>query len=172
MILDSTADNLSFLSWAPLIPNQFTNKFNFTLNFMHFADLLLILSIHEVHVRCMWLNKVLSASCKLGMHTYKPQVKISSRTCIHALSRALRLRTSRSLLRWAPMLPRVLGLRTPPPDWGGLQRCHMSYGFGPRLLAEVGSSTTTCPTALDRPSLLRWAPVLPHVSWLRILPPY
>jgi hypothetical protein len=51
-----------------------------------------------------------------------------------------------SLLRWAPALPHALRLRTPlplpyvqwlqtsPPCWGGLWRCQMSSGFGPRLL--------------------------------------
>jgi hypothetical protein len=50
-----------------------------------------------------------------------------------------------SQLRWAPLLPRVLWLRTSPPSWGGLWHCHVSYDFGPRLPVEVGSDTTTCP---------------------------
>jgi hypothetical protein len=46
----------------------------------------------------------------------------------------------------------------------------MSYGSGPRLSTEVGSGTATCPMATDLASWLRWAPTLPHVLWLRILP--
>jgi hypothetical protein len=33
-----------------------------------------------------------------------------------------------SRLMWAPMLSRVLCLRTSPIGWGGLQRCHVSHG--------------------------------------------
>jgi hypothetical protein len=33
-----------------------------------------------------------------------------------------------SWLRWALVLPSVLWLRTLPPGWGGLQRCHVSHG--------------------------------------------
>jgi hypothetical protein len=28
-------------------------------------------------------------------------------------------------------------------------RCHVPYGYGPRLLAEMGFGATTCPMALD-----------------------
>jgi hypothetical protein len=44
---------------------------------------------------------------------------------------------------------------------------------GPRshLLAEVSSGAATCSSALDLASLSRWALVLPHVTWLRALPP-
>jgi hypothetical protein len=52
-----------------------------------------------------------------------------------------------SLLRWAPTLSRALQLWTLPPYRGGLWRYHMSYGFGSRIPAEVGSGTTTCPMA-------------------------
>jgi hypothetical protein len=62
-----------------------------------------------------------------------------------------------SRLRWALALPRVLWLWISLPGWGGVQRYHVSYGSGPRLLAEVswanpyllaevGSGATTCPT--------------------------
>jgi hypothetical protein len=44
-------------------------------------------------------------------------------------------------------------------------------GPGPRLLAELSSGATTCSSALDLASLLRWAPALPRVPWLRALPP-
>jgi hypothetical protein len=85
--------------------------------------------------------------CRPDTPTYKPQVKISCRTCIHTL-------------------PRVLWLRISPPSWGGLRRCHVPYGSGPRLPAEVDSSAATCPMALDLASRLRWAPVLPRALWL------
>jgi hypothetical protein len=49
--------------------------------------------------------------------------------------------------------------------------CHVSYGFEPRLPAEVGSGSATCPMAPDLASRLRWAPVLPHVLWLWTSPP-
>jgi hypothetical protein len=32
-----------------------------------------------------------------------------------------------SWLRWTPSLPCVLCLRSSPPGWGGLQRCHVSH---------------------------------------------
>jgi hypothetical protein len=52
-----------------------------------------------------------------------------------------------SRLRWAPVLPHVLWLRTSPPGCGGFRRCHVSYGSGLCLPAEVGSAAATCPTA-------------------------
>jgi hypothetical protein len=58
-----------------------------------------------------------------------------------------------SRLRWAPTLPRVFWLQISPPDCGGLRRYHVSYVSGPRLLAEVGSGTAMCLTALDPASL-------------------
>jgi hypothetical protein len=44
-------------------------------------------------------------------------------------------------------------------------RCHASYSFGPQLPVEVGSGATTCPTAPNLTSLLRWVPVLPRGTW-------
>jgi hypothetical protein len=88
---------------------------------------------------------------RTGYLTYKPQVKISCRACIHTLPCALRLRTS-------------------PPSWGGLRCCHVSYSSRPRLLTEVGSDPATCPMAPDIASQLRWAPVLPRVLWLQTSP--
>jgi hypothetical protein len=55
--------------------------------------------------------------------------------------------------RWAPALSRVIWLRTPPPDRGGLQRCHVSYSSRPRLPVEVGFGAATCPTGLCATSL-------------------
>jgi hypothetical protein len=45
--------------------------------------------------------------------------------------------------------------------------CHVSYGSGPCLLAEVGSGAATCPTALNPASLLGRAPVLQCAPRLR-----
>jgi hypothetical protein len=44
---------------------------------------------------------------------------------------------------------------------------------GPRLLllAELSSGAATCSLAPDLASLSRWALPLPHVPWLRALPP-
>jgi hypothetical protein len=74
-------------------------------------------------------------------------------TCIHALPRTLRLRTS-------------------PPYQGGLRRCHMSSGSGPHLPTEVGSGAVMCPMALDLTSRLRWVPPSPRALWLWIPPLY
>jgi hypothetical protein len=59
--------------------------------------------------------------------------------------------------------------------------CHVTYGSGPRFLAEVDSGAVTCPMAPglasrlrwapDLASRLRWAPALPHAPWLRTSPP-
>jgi hypothetical protein len=74
--------------------------------------------------------------------------------------------------RWAPMLSRVLWLRTLPPDRGGLRCYHMSYVFGPRLPAEVGSDVVMYPAVPCGPwasSIKKSLAVLPvqlgtHVS--------
>jgi hypothetical protein len=58
-----------------------------------------------------------------------------------------------SLPRWALVLPCVIWLQTLPTCPGGLRRCHMSYGSGPRLPAEEGSGAATCHMALDPASL-------------------
>jgi hypothetical protein len=42
----------------------------------------------------------------------------------------------------------------------------------PCLLIEVGPGAATCAMAPDPTSLLRWAPVQPHVPQLRTPPPY
>jgi hypothetical protein len=63
-------------------------------------------------------------------------------------------------------------LQTLPPCLGGLRRCHVLHGSGPRLLVWEGSGATTCPAALDHASLLRRAPMLPCAPWLWTLPPY
>jgi hypothetical protein len=59
-----------------------------------------------------------------------------------------------SWLRWAPMLQRVLWLRTSPLGCGGLRRCHEFYGSRPPLLAEVGSDAVTCPMTPEPGGLL------------------
>jgi hypothetical protein len=43
--------------------------------------------------------------------------------------------------------------------------------LGPRLIAELSFSATTFSSASDLTSLSRWAPALPRVLWLRVLPP-
>jgi hypothetical protein len=53
-----------------------------------------------------------------------------------------------SMLRRAPVLSRVLWLRTPPPCRRGLRRCHTSYDSGLHLPVEEGSNTATCPMVL------------------------
>jgi hypothetical protein len=82
-------------------------------------------------------------------------VHLCAATCPIALDLA-------SLLRRAPALPRVPRLWASPPWWCGLRRYHVSRGSGLRLLGEVVSDSTSCSTAPDSTSLLRWAPVLPH----------
>jgi hypothetical protein len=47
----------------------------------------------------------------------------------------------------------------------------MSYEFGPRLLAELGSGAVTCHMAPNLASRLSWAPVLPRVLRLWTSPP-
>jgi hypothetical protein len=69
------------------------------------------------------------------------------------------------------ILPRDTQPRTSSSYRGGLRCCHVSRGPGPRLLAELRSGAATCSLTQDITSLLRWAPALPHVSWLRALPP-
>jgi hypothetical protein len=76
-----------------------------------------------------------------------------------------------SLLRWAPLLPCAPRLWTSPPCSGGLQCCHVSHGYEPRLTARKGSDTATCHMASDLASLLRRAPVLSRVTRLWTPPP-
>jgi hypothetical protein len=89
-----------------------------------------------------WARGPLSVPWRLGTPAYKIWVKTRSMTCIHALPRR-----------------------------GGLLCHHMSYGPGPRLLAEVSSGTATCPSAPDLTSLMRWAPMLPHEPRPQTSPP-
>jgi hypothetical protein len=60
-----------------------------------------------------------------------------------------------SLQMRVPVLPRVLQPRTSPTNRGGLRRCHVTYGSGPCLPAELGSGAAMCPMALDLTSLSR-----------------
>jgi hypothetical protein len=53
-----------------------------------------------------------------------------------------------STLGRASAPPRVMWLWIPPPLYGGLQRRHVSHGFGLHLLAQEGSGIATCPTAI------------------------
>jgi hypothetical protein len=79
---------------------------------------------------------------------YRLQDMTGSSACIHALSHAQPL--------W-----------TLPPYRGGLRHYHVSYGFGPRLVAEVGSDATMCLEAPELTSQLRWASVSPRALRLR-----
>jgi hypothetical protein len=56
-----------------------------------------------------------SVPCRPGTSAYKVQVKTRDKACVHTLPRAPQHRTKATSLRWAPALPRVLHLRTPPP---------------------------------------------------------
>jgi hypothetical protein len=47
----------------------------------------------------------------------------------------------------------------------------VARGPGPHLLTELSSGTATRSSAPDLASLPRWASALPHVPWLRALPP-
>jgi hypothetical protein len=71
-----------------------------------------------------------------------------------------------SLLRKAPVLSCVMLPQTSLPCRGGLQCCHMSYGFGPHLPTEMGSGVAVRPVAPNPDFLLRRAPTLPHVPQL------
>jgi hypothetical protein len=95
----------------------------------------------------------LSVPCRPGIPTYKLQAKTKSRACVHAL-------------------PRALWLRTPPPYSGRLQWCHASHGCRPRLPAQEGFVVAMCPVDPDLASLLRRGLVPPHVPRLRISPLY
>jgi hypothetical protein len=46
----------------------------------------------------------------------------------------------------------------------------VNRGSEPRLLAELSSGAVTYSSGLDLAFILRWAPVLPRVSWLWALP--
>jgi hypothetical protein len=76
-----------------------------------------------------------------------------------------------SRLRWALALPCVIWLRTSPPGWGELRRCHVPRGSGPHLLTEVDFGAAICPMNLDLASRLRWALALPCILWLWTSPP-
>jgi hypothetical protein len=56
-----------------------------------------------------------------------------------------------SLLKRAPVLPRVRQLRAPPSHQGGLWCCHVSRSSGPHLSAEEDSGAATCTVAPDSP---------------------
>jgi hypothetical protein len=47
----------------------------------------------------------------------------------------------------------------------------VARGPGPHLLAELSSGAATCSSTSNLASLLRWAPALSCVPWLRALPP-
>jgi hypothetical protein len=55
-----------------------------------------------------------------------------------------------SQLRRAPTPPRVMWLRTPPPYWGGLRRCHMSHNFRPASLLRMATTLPRVPRLQTR----------------------
>jgi hypothetical protein len=75
------------------------------------------------------------------------------------------------LLGWAPVLPRVLYLRTPPPYRRG---SGATRGSRLRTLPHYrwGLNAAACSMALGPASLLRWATELSRVSWLQTPPSY
>jgi hypothetical protein len=99
-----------------------------------------------------WTRRPLSVRCRPGTSSYNLQAKIRRRACIHALPRAMRLRT----------LPPYLGRR---------RHYHVHHGTRPLLPAREGSGAATCRMASDPTSLFRNAPMLSHVTWLRTPPP-
>jgi hypothetical protein len=100
-----------------------------------------------------WAWGPLSVPCRPDTPAYKLQIKTRSRSCIHAMSC-------------------VLQLRTLPPCRDGLRCCHVSYSSEPHLPVEMGSGAITCPTTLDLASRPRWDMVPPCVLWLQTTPPY
>jgi hypothetical protein len=56
-----------------------------------------------------------------------------------------------SRLGWTPVLPRVIWLWISPLGRGGLWCCHVSYGSGPHLPAEMGYGAATCPVGPYEP---------------------
>jgi hypothetical protein len=91
------------------------------------------------------------------------EVGSSAATCPMALELT-------SQLRWALTLPLVIWLWISHLGWGGLQCCDVSYGSGPRLLAEVGPGAATCHMAPDLASRVRWAPALSRIPWVPMGP--
>jgi hypothetical protein len=77
-----------------------------------------------------------------------------------------------SLLVRALVLPRVMWLWILPPYSGGLWCYHVSRGSRSCLPTQEGSSAAMSPMTLDPASLLRRAPVLPHVPRHWTLPPW
>jgi hypothetical protein len=77
-----------------------------------------------------------------------------------------------SLLGRAPVLSRIPRLWILPQCSGGHQCYHVSHDTGPRLPAREGSSTVTCPAALDPVSLLGRATALSRVRRHRTSPPW
>jgi hypothetical protein len=72
----------------------------------------------------------------------------------------------------APVLSRAPRLWALPPYLRGLRRYYVPHGTAPCLPAQECSGAATCPATSDPVSLLRRAPSLSRVSWLRTPPPY
>jgi hypothetical protein len=97
-------------------------------------------------------------------------VKISRKIYLCAITYPVDLDTA-SLLRRVSVLLHTTWLWITPFCSGGFQCCHMSHGFGPRLLIREGSDVTMCYTALEPTSLLERALMLPRAPQLRTLSP-
>jgi hypothetical protein len=73
-----------------------------------------------------------------------------------------------SLLRWASSLPHVLSPWTSTPCWCEHRRCHVSLGFGRRLLAEMSSGAVmylTTPDSVFLRGELRYCNVSHDPRW-------
>jgi hypothetical protein len=64
-----------------------------------------------------------------------------------------------SLLRRAPVLPRVSRFRALPPRSGRLWSCYVSRGSGSCFPAREGSSAATCPAAFCRGRIKKYLAV-------------
>jgi hypothetical protein len=70
-----------------------------------------------------------------------------------------------TLLRWAPTLPPVLWLWTPPPYSRGLRCHHASHGSRPHPTSEMGSGIAIWHMAPDLVATCKRAPALARVPW-------
>jgi hypothetical protein len=98
--------------------------------------------------------------CHYPMNRVPPHTGLSPRQRAERTTTCLIASEPASLLGRASALPRVPRLRTMPFCSGGLRCCHVPRSSGPRLPAQEGCGTATCPAAPDPASLLRGAPTM------------